>query len=153
MQKAHGKEMTVDSTLNFAARRNIPIRYNRELVKATLTGMKRIEEIRLKREANFYRQRMKGFKTRDLELDRKLVEENQHLLPPSERDNYIALADQMELDEQMEEEEEEEQVSELDSDEEEEEEMQQPVKIKSRLPKSKLQQKQKMKIGGGLERE
>jgi large subunit ribosomal protein L24e len=141
--------MTVDSTLNFAARRNIPIRYNRELVKATLKGMKRIEEIRLKREANFYRQRMRGTKTRDLENDKKLVQENQHLLPPQERDNYVSLADQMDVDEQMISGEEE--VSELDSEEEEvsEEEIQQPIKIKSRLPKSKL--KHKMKVGGGLE--
>ena len=77
--------MTVDSTLAFAARRNVPVRYNRELVATTLKAMQRVEEIRQRRERVFYRQRMAGNKQRMLEEDRKLVEENQHLLPPEER--------------------------------------------------------------------
>jgi hypothetical protein len=32
-RKAAGKEMTVDSTLQFAQRRNVPVRYNRDLVQ------------------------------------------------------------------------------------------------------------------------
>src|SRR5271170_4400774 len=35
-RKSAGKEMVVDSTLTFAARRNVPIRYNRDLVATTL---------------------------------------------------------------------------------------------------------------------
>lgn len=79
-RKAAGKELVVDSTLTFAARRNVPVRYNRELVAATLKGMSRVEEIRQKRERAFYRNRMKGNKERQLALDRKLVEENPELL-------------------------------------------------------------------------
>lgn len=78
--------MTVDSTLTFAQRRNVPVRYNRELVAKTLQAMERINEIRAKREKRFYQQRMKGQKQKDLEEDRKLVAENQHLLPPQYRD-------------------------------------------------------------------
>ncbi|OBT70649.1 hypothetical protein VF21_10263, partial [Pseudogymnoascus sp. 05NY08] len=35
-RKSAGKEMVVDSTLTFAARRNVPVRYNRDLVATTL---------------------------------------------------------------------------------------------------------------------
>ena len=84
-RRAHGKEMTVDSTLAFAQRRNIPVRYNRDLVQTTLKAMSRITEIRSRRERAFYKARMRGNKQRQREEDRKLVEENQHLLPPSER--------------------------------------------------------------------
>jgi large subunit ribosomal protein L24e len=37
-RRAHGKEMTVDSTLPFAQRREIPVRYNRDLVATTSAG-------------------------------------------------------------------------------------------------------------------
>lgn len=79
-RKAAGKELVVDSTLTFAARRNVPVRYNRELVATTLKAMSRIEEIRQKRERAFYKNRMRGNKERQLAADRKLVEENPELL-------------------------------------------------------------------------
>ncbi|KAK3669666.1 ATPase-activating ribosome biosynthesis protein [Recurvomyces mirabilis] len=88
-RRAHGKEMTVDSTLQFAQRRNIPIRYNRELVATTLQAMQRVSEIRSRRERQFYRNRMRGNKAKQLEADRKLVAENQHLLPPQYRDQVV----------------------------------------------------------------
>lgn len=79
-RKAAGKELVVDSTLTFAAKRNVPVRYNRELVATTLKAMSRIEEIRQKRERAFYKNRMRGNRERDLALDRKLVEKNPELL-------------------------------------------------------------------------
>lgn len=79
-RKAAGKELVVDSTLTFAAKRNVPVRYNRELVATTLKAMSRIEEIRLKRERAFYKNRMRGNKERQLASDRKLVETNPELL-------------------------------------------------------------------------
>lgn len=85
-RRAHGKEMVVDSTLQFAQRRNIPVRYNRDLVAGTLRAMERVEEVRKRRERQFYKNRMAGKAARELEADRKLVEENQHLLPPQYRD-------------------------------------------------------------------
>jgi large subunit ribosomal protein L24e len=84
-RRAHGKELTVDTTLAFAARRNVPVRYNRDLIQTTLKAMSRVSEIRARRERAFYKARMKGNKERQRAEDRKLVEENQHLLPPSER--------------------------------------------------------------------
>ena len=49
-RKAAGKEMTVDSTLEFEKRRNVPVRYDRDLVTATLGAMQRIQEIKARRE-------------------------------------------------------------------------------------------------------
>ncbi|KAK9462799.1 ribosomal protein L24e-domain-containing protein [Lipomyces oligophaga] len=79
-RKAAGKEMVVDSTLKFAARRNVPIRYNRELVALTLKTMHRVSEIRKKRELAFYKNRMRDNKARQRAEDRKLVAENEELL-------------------------------------------------------------------------
>ncbi|KAF7560259.1 hypothetical protein G7046_g3882 [Stylonectria norvegica] len=80
-RKKAGKEMTVDTTLLFGARRNEPIRYDRDLVSKTLKAMERINEIRSRRERAFFKQRMAGKKARELANARKLVVENQHLLP------------------------------------------------------------------------
>lgn len=73
--------MLVDSTLTFAARRNVPVRYNRDHVAQTLKAMERVTEIRAKRERVFYKKRMAGNKEKAKAADRKLVVENEHLLP------------------------------------------------------------------------
>ena len=93
--------MTVDSTLQFQQRRNIPVRYNRDLVARTLEAMSRVGEIRAKRERQFYKNRMAGNKAIQLEADKKLVAENQHLLPPQYRDKIQETLDE-ELDQTME---------------------------------------------------
>ncbi|KAH0542895.1 hypothetical protein FGG08_002755 [Glutinoglossum americanum] len=82
-RKSAGKEMVVDSTLTFAARRNTPVRYNRDLVATTLKAMQRVSEIRSRRERVFYKNRMAGNKERERAANRKLVAENEHLLPKS----------------------------------------------------------------------
>lgn len=46
-----------DSTMEFEKRRNVPVRYNRELMGTTLKAMKRISEIKAKRERVFARKR------------------------------------------------------------------------------------------------
>lgn len=81
-RKASGKEMVVDSTLLFAARRNVPVRYNRELAAKTLEAMDKIVEIRSRRERHFYKRRMAGNRKRELLAARKLVAEHSHLLLP-----------------------------------------------------------------------
>ncbi len=82
--------MVVDSTLAFAARRNIPTRYNREHIETTLKAMERISEIRAKRERVFYKKRMAGNKERQRAMDRKLVAENEHLLPRQRASERLA---------------------------------------------------------------
>lgn len=79
-RKSAGKEMVVDKTLEFSARRNVPVRYNRELVEDTLKAMSRIEQIRRRRERAFYKNRMVKNAQIRKDTDRKLVETNQELL-------------------------------------------------------------------------
>jgi len=50
--------MTIDSTIDFEKRRNVPVRYNRELVQTTIKAMKRIAEIKKRREHAFWKNRM-----------------------------------------------------------------------------------------------
>ncbi|KAG9016859.1 ATPase-activating ribosome biosynthesis protein [Tulasnella sp. JGI-2019a] len=57
-RKAAGKEMTIDSTFEFEKRRNIPVRYNRDLVETTVKAIKRVGEIQVRRERAFYTSRM-----------------------------------------------------------------------------------------------
>lgn len=121
--------MIVDSTLTFAARRNVPVRYNRDLVATTLKAMQRVSEIRAKRERAFYKNRMAGNKERTRAADRKLVAENEHLLPrvrASER-----MAKEMEVERPVEE------------------------QMVEELPGQKSGQKQKVRqrvlVGGGAE--
>ncbi|PWW80234.1 hypothetical protein C7212DRAFT_273916 [Tuber magnatum] len=92
-RKAAGKEMVVDTTLTFAARRHVPTRYSRDLVAKTLNAMQRVEEIKARRERVFYKNRMAGNKQREREANRKLVEENQHLLPKEMRTAAEAIAE------------------------------------------------------------
>ncbi|CCG82426.1 Ribosome biogenesis protein RLP24 [Taphrina deformans PYCC 5710] len=75
-RKAAGKEMVIDTTLTFAARRNVPIKYNRDTVQKTLQAMERVSEIRKKRELAFYKSRMAGNKDRELEAAKKLIAAN-----------------------------------------------------------------------------
>ncbi|KAI0002826.1 ribosome biogenesis protein RLP24 [Xylariaceae sp. FL0662B] len=80
-RRAAGKELTVDSTLQFAARRNVPVRYNRDLVAKTLQAMERVAEIRARRERAFAKRRLAGRRARQLAQDRRLVADHAHLLP------------------------------------------------------------------------
>ncbi|EAT77833.1 ribosome biogenesis protein RLP24 [Parastagonospora nodorum] len=144
-RRAHGKEMTVDSTLTFAQRRNVPVRYNRDLVQTTLKAMSRVTEIRARRERAFYKARMRGNKQRQREEDRKLVEENQHLLPPSERFAAAEVDEMEEVDVQKVKEKVEKRRKEIEMDESELSELEEEV------PKMKSKRKLKMKVGGGVE--
>ncbi|KNZ71813.1 putative ribosome biogenesis protein RLP24 [Termitomyces sp. J132] len=57
-RKAAGKEMTIDSTIEFEKRRNVPVRYDRDLMQATIKAMKRVGEIKSRRERAFFKNRM-----------------------------------------------------------------------------------------------
>ena len=119
--------MVVDTTLTFAQRRHVPTRYSRDLVAKTLTAMQRVEEIRRRRERVFYRQRMAGNKEKERVANRKIVEENQHLLPPSQRTVVEKVEKEVvDMDVDME--------SEVESEEEEE-----MVKVPVRVAKNKQQ--------------
>ncbi|KKY14398.1 putative ribosome biogenesis protein rlp24 [Phaeomoniella chlamydospora] len=80
-----GKEMIVDSSLllsQFAKRRNVPVKYDRNLVAATLKAMERVEEIRQRRERVLTKRRLSGKAAREKKRaeDRRVVAEGIHLL-------------------------------------------------------------------------
>ena len=86
-----GKEMIVDSSLllsQFAKKRNIPVKYDRNLVASTLKAMERVEEIRQRRERVFTKRRLAGKVARDRQrqANRKVVAEGEHLLRKELRD-------------------------------------------------------------------
>lgn len=126
-------------------------RYDRNLVQTTLKAMTRVSEIRARRERAFYKSRMRGNKARQLAEDRKLVEENQHLLPPSERWAVEKLAeDDMEDDVQKVREKVEKRRKELEEGmDAEESELE--SELEEELPKQKNKKKLRMKVGGGVE--
>ena len=49
----------MDNALEFEKRRNIPVKYNRDLWEKTVEAMKRVEEIKQKRQARFIMNRLK----------------------------------------------------------------------------------------------
>eukprot|EP01112_Ceratiomyxa_fruticulosa_P007456 TRINITY_DN1939_c0_g1_i2.p1 TRINITY_DN1939_c0_g1~~TRINITY_DN1939_c0_g1_i2.p1 ORF type:complete len:191 (-),score=18.30 TRINITY_DN1939_c0_g1_i2:239-811(-) len=57
-RKAAGKEMTVDRTLEFEKRRNRPVKYDRDLVGETIKAIKRVDEIKARRNMAFFKKRM-----------------------------------------------------------------------------------------------
>ncbi|KAJ2614019.1 ATPase-activating ribosome biosynthesis protein [Coemansia sp. RSA 1804] len=79
-RKAAGKEMTIDSTFEFEKRRNVPVRYDRDLMSTTLKAMKRVQEIRARRERAFFKQRMAGNKERERVENIREIEKSIHLV-------------------------------------------------------------------------
>merc|ERR1712156_470746 len=69
-----GKELAVDPSFEFEKRRNVPVKYDRELWQTTVNAMQRIEEIKNKRQAHHIFQRMKAAKDiREVERDLALI--------------------------------------------------------------------------------
>ena len=78
-RKAAGKEMTVDSTFEFEKRRNVPVRYDRDLMATTVKAIKRVQEIKARRERIFVRNRL-GRKEGETLAAEQQVKKNADLL-------------------------------------------------------------------------
>ncbi|KAF3354953.1 Heat shock 70 kDa protein, partial [Verticillium dahliae VDG1] len=72
----------------------------KEMTK-TLKAMERVSEIRSRRERVFYKKRMAGNRQRKLDAARRLVAENQHLLPRMRGSEKKALAEQGATEEEI----------------------------------------------------
>lgn len=89
-RKAAGKEMTVDSTIDFEKRRNIPVRYDRELIQTTIKAMKRVGEIKKRREHAFWKNRMtiaKDKQRADRTKKLEAAKSSMMLIEPESREN------------------------------------------------------------------
>ena len=79
-RKAAGKEMVVDATFDFERKRNRAVKYDRELVGTTLRAMKRVQQIKTKREERFYKERMAASREVQKVQDRKELKESIDLI-------------------------------------------------------------------------
>ncbi|XP_019625397.1 PREDICTED: probable ribosome biogenesis protein RLP24 [Branchiostoma belcheri] len=79
-RKAAGKDLAVDASLEFEKRRNVPVKYNREQWKDTIKAMKRVEDIKSKRQAQFILNRLKKGKELQKEADIREVKQNISLI-------------------------------------------------------------------------
>lgn len=82
-RKAAGKEMALDTTFDFEKQRNRAVKYDRELMGATVHAIERVQQIKEKREAQFYKNRMKSSKSKEKERDLRELEQNISLIEPA----------------------------------------------------------------------
>jgi len=82
-RRAAGKELKVDPTFDFEKQRNRPEKYDRNVMAQTLRAMKKIKQVQRAREERFYKNRMKGNKSREkarVEMD---IAQNIDLVAPA----------------------------------------------------------------------
>ena len=79
-RKAAGKELTVDASFQFEKRRNTPVKYDRQLWSDTVKAIKRIEEIKQKRQANYVMKRLRRGRVFERERDLKEVKRDLALI-------------------------------------------------------------------------
>ncbi|KAF2078439.1 hypothetical protein CYY_000306 [Polysphondylium violaceum] len=72
-RRVSGKEMTVDKSLDFEKKRNRPVKYDRDLVNLTLKAMKRIQQIKERRESAYHKNRMVGVKANENKMKRQEI--------------------------------------------------------------------------------
>merc|ERR1711872_911705 len=102
-RKSAGKELAVDPSFEFEKRRNVPVKYDRELWQNTVNAMQRIEEIKNKRQAHHIFQRMKAAKKIQKAKDIREVERDLALIKSPAAG--LKKANKEMLEEEMEEEE------------------------------------------------
>merc|ERR1719158_1735674 len=87
-RRLHGKEMTLDSTFDFEKRRNVPIRYNRDLWVKTIKAMQVVDKIRQIRKVRFHKQRLAKQRKARISMAEKEISKNEDLLKmPSKAEN------------------------------------------------------------------
>lgn len=84
-RKAAGKELAVDPIFSFEKRPTCPVRYSRELWNNTVTAMKRIQEIKMKREAHFINKRFAASKAMMSMKDKEEIDKNAFVLDEKPR--------------------------------------------------------------------
>lgn len=108
-RKAAGKELTVDPAFEFEKRRNVPRKYNRELWTKTVEAVKKIKDIRERRERHFVMERLRKGTDVEIEMDVRDVQKNIALIrsPAAglrERQNKAKLAELGAMEDEEEEE-------------------------------------------------
>lgn len=72
--------MTVDASFEFEKKRNAPVKYDRQLWSDTVKAIKRIEQIKQKRQANYVMKRLRRGRVFERERDLKEVKRDLALI-------------------------------------------------------------------------
>lgn len=104
-RKSRGKDLAVDPSFEFEKRRNAPTKYDRELWNKTVEAMKRVQEIRLRREYQHIRSRQKIGEKMERDKERREVARDMALIrSPAAGLRRARVSVQQEDDQEMEEE-------------------------------------------------
>ena len=75
-----GKDLADDAVFEMERRRNVPVRYDRELVSRTVAAMQRVDEVRVARQDRFYERRMRKARAEARAAARAQLENEAHLI-------------------------------------------------------------------------
>lgn len=100
-RKTVGKELVLDPSFEFEKRRNVPIKYNRELWTNAIDAIKKVETIRQKRQNLHIMQRLRKGRELEQERDIKEVQRDLSLI----RSPAVGLKERRKLEETVEQEE------------------------------------------------
>lgn len=75
--------MVVDSTLDFEKVRNRPVKYDRQLMQATVRAMKRVDEIKQLRQQRFMEARREAAKEMQTQTAREEIVKSIDLVAPA----------------------------------------------------------------------
>ncbi|XP_017491936.1 PREDICTED: probable ribosome biogenesis protein RLP24 [Rhagoletis zephyria] len=79
-RKAAGKELSIDPSFEFEKRRNVPVKYSREAWQKTLDAIKKVTEIKERRQDHFVMQRLRKGREVEIQMDVKDVQRNISLI-------------------------------------------------------------------------
>ncbi|XP_030374453.1 probable ribosome biogenesis protein RLP24 [Scaptodrosophila lebanonensis] len=79
-RKAAGKELAIDPSFEFEKRRNVPVKYSRETWQRSLDAIKKVTEIKQRRENLFVMERLRQGRKVEIEMDVKDVQRNMSLI-------------------------------------------------------------------------
>lgn len=79
-RKAAGKELTIDPSFEFEKRRNVPVKYSRELWTKTVNAIEKVNEIKERRTGHYVMQRLRKGTEREIHNDIRDVQKNMALI-------------------------------------------------------------------------
>ncbi|KAH8276931.1 hypothetical protein KR026_002583 [Drosophila bipectinata] len=79
-RKAAGKELAIDPSFEFEKRRNVPIKYSRETWQKALEAIKKVTEIKERRQNHFVMERLRKGREIEIQMDVKDVQRNMSLI-------------------------------------------------------------------------
>jgi len=82
-RQSRGKELVKDSTYEFEKKRNVPEKYNREVVGTVLRAMQKVAEVKEKRQEAFFKKRMAPGKAQEKKQALKEIEWEEDRRPPT----------------------------------------------------------------------